>query len=110
MIDDDDFHRTFLRFQFQAELFLKSREQRRAIGIYRRKRRHVRAARPRGGAWNWPCSGVYSRLISYFPVRLVLSSTIRPVKRESTSNNCVYRHLLATEMAGKHEEATARQA
>ena len=40
---------------------------------------------PPGGDWNCPCSGVYSTLMSYFPVRLVLSSTVRPVKRESGS-------------------------
>ena len=92
MIDYDHFHWAFLRFQFQAELFLDGSEQRRAIGIYRRQRRHSGRRTPGRGTsrrrLELSLLGRVLHVISYFPVRLVLSSTVRPVKRESGSKNC----------------------
>src|SRR5260370_861340 len=42
-----------------------------------------------GDVQDWPGSEVQSKLMSYFPAKLTLSKTIRPVSCESSAVSCV---------------------
>ena len=78
MVDDENLHRAFLRFQFQPKLLLKRREDGRPGRVGRGS---VVDALDRPAPLNigpWLSSGVHCSVKSYLPLRPVLSRTVRP--------------------------------
>jgi hypothetical protein len=77
--DDDHFDRAFLRFEFEAQPFLKCREYGGRSGVCARG---IVAGRLRRRPRN--ASGASSRLMSKFPFSPVSSTTVRSSMRDNS--------------------------